>query len=213
LQTQTVFLNVSKGVLAPIKDLQKVFGSDNQIEICRQILQKGELQVGEGERKVQSEELVKDIATIVAEKCINTETQKPFTVGVIEKAMKDAHYSMHPTKTAKQQALGVIKLLKDKKALPIERASMRLQLSVPEKQSSDVKSKLASMVQKIEREHLAGEKVQLEVMIEPAKFRDVNQLIKQDTNGAGTVEILVHAVFPGAENLNIVAKPGDQDDE
>jgi ribosome maturation protein SDO1 len=81
LQTQTVFLNVSKGVLAPIKDLQKVFGSDNQIEICRQILQKGELQVGEGERKVQSEELVKDIATIVAEKCINTETQKPFTVG------------------------------------------------------------------------------------------------------------------------------------
>lgn len=212
LQTQTVFLNVSKGVLAPIKDLQKVFGSDNQIEICRQILQKGELQVGEGERKVQGEELVKDIATIVAEKCLNTETQKPFTVGVIEKAMKDAHYSMHPTKTAKQQALAVIKLLKDKKVLPIERASMRLQLSVPEK-SSEVKHKLNNIVQKIERESIVGEKVQFEVLIEPSKFRDVNQLIKQDTNGIGAVEILVHAVFPGAENLNIIAKPGDHDDE
>lgn len=204
---------MSKGVLAPIKDLQKVFGSDNQIEICRQILQKGELQVGEGERKVQSEELVKDIATIVAEKCINTETQKPFTVGVIEKAMKDAHWSMHPTKTAKQQALAVIKLLKDKKALPIERASMRLQVSVPEKQSGAVKDKLAQVVQKLERESVQGEKVVFELLIEPAKFRDVNQLIKQDTSGSGAVEILVHAVFPGAENLNIVAKPGEQDDE
>ncbi len=204
---------MSKGVLAPIKDLQKVFGSDNQIEICRQILQKGELQVGEGERKVQSEELVKDIATIVAEKCINTETQKPFTVGVIEKAMKDAHWSMHPTKTAKQQALAVIKLLKDKKVLPIERASMRLQVSVLQQQSSAVKSKLSEVVHKLERESTQGEKVLFEVLIEPAKFRDVNQLIKQDTNGTGTVEILVHAVFPGAENLNIVAKPGEHEDD
>lgn len=45
LQTTTVFENVSKGILAKIEDLQAVFGTHNEKEICLRILAEGELQV------------------------------------------------------------------------------------------------------------------------------------------------------------------------
>lgn len=69
------------------------------------ILTKGELQVSEKERNTQLESMFRDIATIVADKCVNPETKRPYPVGVIERAMKDIHYSVKPTRTTKQQVL------------------------------------------------------------------------------------------------------------
>lgn len=68
-----------------------------------QILSKGELQVSERERSTQLEQMFRDIATIVAEKCVNPETKRPYTVNLIERAMKDVHYSVKATKSTKQQ--------------------------------------------------------------------------------------------------------------
>ena len=72
-----------------------------------QILDKGELQVSDKERQQQLENSFKEIATIVADKCVNPETKRPYTVTMIEQAMKDVHYSINPTKNSKQQALEV----------------------------------------------------------------------------------------------------------
>ena len=63
------------------------------------------------ERHQQLENSFKEIATIVADKCVNPETKRPYTVTMIEQAMKDAHYSINPTKSSKQQALEVIFIL------------------------------------------------------------------------------------------------------
>ncbi|KAJ6655813.1 hypothetical protein lerEdw1_004866 [Lerista edwardsae] len=105
LQTHTVFVNVSKGQVAKKEDLVKAFGTDNQTEICKMILAKGELQVSDKERQSQLEQMFRDIATIVADKCVNPETKRPYTVILIERAMKDIHYSVKPGKSTKQQEL------------------------------------------------------------------------------------------------------------
>lgn len=68
-----------------------------------QILAKGELQVSDKERQSQLETSFRDIATIVAEKCVNPETKRPYTVNLIERAMKDIHYSVKANKSTKQQ--------------------------------------------------------------------------------------------------------------
>jgi ribosome maturation protein SDO1 len=68
-------------------------------------LEKGELQVSEKEREQQNERILKDIATLVAEKCVDPTTQRPFTVSSIERAIKGLHYSIHPTRAAKQQVI------------------------------------------------------------------------------------------------------------
>lgn len=66
LQTHTVFENVSKGKAAKREDLMKAFGKEDQTEICKEILEQGELQVSDKERQSQHESLFKDIANTVA---------------------------------------------------------------------------------------------------------------------------------------------------
>jgi ribosome maturation protein SDO1 len=71
LQTHTVFENVSKGKAAKREDLMKAFGKEDQTEICKEILEQGELQVSDKERQSQHESLFKDIANTVASIEIN----------------------------------------------------------------------------------------------------------------------------------------------
>ena len=66
---------------------------------------KGELQVSEKERHVQQDTMLKDIATTVADKCVNPENQRPYPVSMIEKAMKDVHFSLKPNRNTKQQVV------------------------------------------------------------------------------------------------------------
>jgi ribosome maturation protein SDO1 len=73
-----------------------------------QILRKGEIQVGEKERQAQQDSLFRDIASVVAEKCVDSETKRPLTVSMVERAMKDCHYSVKPNKSAKQQVISCI---------------------------------------------------------------------------------------------------------
>jgi ribosome maturation protein SDO1 len=69
----------------------------------KKILEKGELQVSDKERHHQLDNTYKEIATIVADKCVNPETKRPYTVSLIEQSMKDIHFSINPNKSAKQQ--------------------------------------------------------------------------------------------------------------
>ena len=69
-----------------------------------QILKKGEVQVGEKEREHDIASLRKELATLVAEKCVDPSTQRPYPVGMVEKAMAEAGYSVKTNKTAKSQA-------------------------------------------------------------------------------------------------------------
>ena len=71
--------------------------------LLKQILAKGELQVTQKEREAQLESSFRDIATIVADKCVNPETNRPYPVTMIEKAMKDLHFSVNPNRNSKQQ--------------------------------------------------------------------------------------------------------------
>lgn len=64
--------------------------------------------MSEKERSTQLESMFRDIATIVADKCVNPETKRPYPVGLIERAMKDIHYSVIPTRTTKQQVLDIL---------------------------------------------------------------------------------------------------------
>jgi ribosome maturation protein SDO1 len=61
------------------------------------------VQVGEKEREHDIASLKKELATLVAEKCVDPSTQRPYPVGMIEKAMTEAGYSIKTNKTAKSQ--------------------------------------------------------------------------------------------------------------
>src|SRR3989338_2544029 len=86
LQTPEVFENLSKGVVAKNADLKRAFGTTHRETIVVEILRLGEVQVSSEERKFESENMLRDIATIVCEKCVHPDTKRPVPIGMIEKA-------------------------------------------------------------------------------------------------------------------------------
>ncbi|TVY39497.1 Ribosome maturation protein [Lachnellula occidentalis] len=89
LQINSVFLNVSKGQTAPSADLIKAFGDKTSVnDIILEILNKGELQVGEKERHAQLERVHNEVVGIVASKLVDPKTKRPYTTGMIEKALE-----------------------------------------------------------------------------------------------------------------------------
>lgn len=188
LQTHSVFTNVSKGQVAKKEDLVKVFGKDDQTEICKEILEKGELQVSDKERHSQIDALFKDIATTVADKCVNPETKRPYPVSIIEKAMKDVHFSVNVNKSAKQQSLEVIPLIKNE--IPLERAQMRVRILLHGKDARKVRDKAVKQATNVEEENWEAGTANIICLIDPGSFRTLDEMIKTETKGSGQFELL-----------------------
>jgi len=62
-------------------------------------------QISDKERELEFATLFKDVAGVLADKCINPDTQRPYTLSMIERALRDVHFSVDPKRGAKQQAL------------------------------------------------------------------------------------------------------------
>ncbi|GBC10481.1 hypothetical protein RclHR1_09660005 [Rhizophagus clarus] len=188
IQINNVFTNVSKGEVAPKDNLQKCFKTEDLDQIIKEILKKGELQVSEKERTHQIDNTYREIATMVAEKCVNPETKRPYTVTMIEKAMTELHLSVNVNRNTKSQVLEVIKQLQEKKIIPIARAQMRLRITAPIKEKK-VKEKLVPMISNIEDESYNDE-YELICTIDPGQFRKINDILQSNTNGKGQLELL-----------------------
>jgi len=154
-----VFINVSKGQLAPAEDLRKAFGAKtSNDDIILEILNKGELQVGEKERNAQLERVHNEVISIVAGKVVDPGSNRVYTTGMIEKALAElssqAGHHEHPkeaeepeekekekakphwsgvvtNKSSKSQALDAIRALVAHQPIPIARARMKVRVSCP----------------------------------------------------------------------------------
>lgn len=88
LQVPTIFLSVSKAQTAPSAELSKAFGANvDPDEVRQEILRKGEVQVGERERKEILERVEKEVLDIVSGRLVDPTTKRVYTSGMISKAL------------------------------------------------------------------------------------------------------------------------------
>ena len=174
--------------MAKKDDLVKAFNTPDQTEICKEILMKGDLQVSEKERQAQQDALFKDIATIVSEKCVNPQSKRPYPVSIIEKAMKECHVAVKANKGAKQQALDTITKLKAQ--LPIERAQMRIRITVPIANQRKIVSGLKKIDTKTEKEERSDNDVVMVCLVDPGQYRAIDDLVKSETQGKGAMDLI-----------------------
>lgn len=141
------------------------------------------------ERHSQIDQMFKDIANIVAQKCINPEMKRPYPVTVIQDAMKKAHFSVKLTQNSKQQALQVIKTLKG--IMPIERAQMKIRIVATAKYGKKVKEKLQQIESfKLENENMNDDQISLQFFVEPGEYRHIEEMVKAESKGTAYLEIL-----------------------
>ncbi|KAL8225636.1 hypothetical protein R6Q57_018193 [Mikania cordata] len=197
LQSHIVYSNVAKGVLAKSKDLKAAFGMDDQTKICLEILEKGELQVAGKERESQLSNQFRDIATIVMQKTINPETQRPYTISMIERLMHEIHFAVDPHSSSKKQALDVIRELE--KHFPIKRSPMRLRLTLPQHNFDSLAGKLNEWKTTIVSKDESGNQLSIVCEMEPGLFRDCDALVR---NLQGRSEILAISVHGEGDILH-----------
>lgn len=109
LQIPSVFLNVSKGQTASSADLAKAFGAKTPLNaIILEILNKGELQVGEKERHAQLDRVHHEVIDIVAGKLVDPTSKRVYTPGMIEKALEklSSQGTQAPAQTQKEEGKG-----------------------------------------------------------------------------------------------------------
>jgi len=188
LQTPSVFINVSKGQLAKREEILAAFDTENHVEVCKMILDKGELQVSEKERNAQSESSFKEISNMIAGMCVNPDTKRPYSVSEIEKALHEMHFAMKPNRSTKQQALEAIPKLRE--SMKIERAKMRISISIPSKEAKLMHDKIKALFAEIEVEDWEKGDLEMVGLIEPGNFRAVDDLIRKDTKNRGRLELL-----------------------
>ncbi|KAF2767385.1 Shwachman-Bodian-diamond syndrome protein [Teratosphaeria nubilosa] len=160
LQIPNVFLNVSKGQVAPNEDLKKSFPGMTRDEVVLEILTKGEIQVGEKERGAELERVHREVVEIVAGRLVDPKSKRVYTGGMIEKALeqlssqggqagrlagkgdgerkvgvaekaKPKWTGVTTNKSAKSQALEAMKALIAHQPIPVARARMRLRITCP----------------------------------------------------------------------------------
>ncbi|KAI5779277.1 SBDS protein C-terminal domain-containing protein [Geopyxis carbonaria] len=200
LQISQVFTNVSKGAVAPKADLVKAFGaSATQDAIVLEILQKGELQVGEKERGAKLESLNTEVIDIVASKCVDPGTKRVYTASMIEKALAECEdwHGVRETKSAKASALEAIKVLVAAQVIPIARARMRLRVTATKKG----KDKCMEFIEEIEEEEIRGAgEWECTAFVEPGRYKALVDVVGTETKGRGRVEILDTAVVYEGES-------------
>ncbi|KAL1409077.1 hypothetical protein Q8F55_005901 [Vanrija albida] len=188
LQIEQIFTNVPKGQVAKRDDWTKAFGSDDMNKVIEEILKKGELQVNNLERGAQLASLSREIATLVTEMTVDPATQRKHTVGMVEKAMGEIGFSTKAEKTAKAQALDLIRQLSQPgSVLPVQRVRMRVRITMPSKDAKRVKEKVLALVDETEEEDMDAEWEAI-VKISPSAFRAIADLVNEESKGKGRVE-------------------------
>ncbi|KAF9455259.1 ribosome maturation protein, partial [Collybia nuda] len=126
-------------------------------------------------------------------KCVEPATQKPYPVGMIEKAMAEAGFSVKQNKNAKSQVSECIKQLQAESNLPIQRARMRVRVSMPTADGKRLREKIVHGAEKIEDDETGQEEWQVVMLIEPGQFRVINEILQKECKGRGRIETMSFA--------------------
>jgi ribosome maturation protein SDO1 len=119
-----IFKNAHKGTRAPEDKIKEVFGTTDPLEVAKQIVVKGEVQLTAEQRKEMQESKRKRIVSEIARNAINPQTNGPHTVQRIELAMEEAKVHIDPFKSVEAQVKDVLDKLRP--LIPIRFDKMRI---------------------------------------------------------------------------------------
>lgn len=194
LQSEQIYTNVSRGETAKVKDLKKCFGTDDLGIIVEEILLKGQIQESEKERERALETTFKEIAAVVVDKCVHAETNRPLTIGFVERVMRDMHFAVKPEDSAKKQALKLIGVLQDSE-FPIRRAYMLVQVRVPN--MAEATASVKAIILEVTKDIVNDEQHTMVCLVEPGKYRQLDEVVKKELQGE--IEVLQLAVREESE--------------
>lgn len=129
-----VFSDAKKGMLASEQRMQAVFGTAEPLEVARQIINDGDIQVTAEYRAQLREQKRRQVIEFVRRNGVDPRTHTPHPAARIEAAMDEAKVRIDEFKPADAQVHDVIKALRP--ILPIKFETKEIELVIPAQYAS-----------------------------------------------------------------------------
>jgi ribosome maturation protein SDO1 len=142
LQSEKIFSDAQKGMLASEHLLEKLFSTSDSVEVAKQIISKGEIQLTAEYRERLMEEKRKKIVHLIQRNGIDPRTELPHPPQRIENALDEAKVRIDEHKRAEDQVQDVLKKIRT--VLPIKFEVRELQVHISAKYAAKSYSLLKS---------------------------------------------------------------------
>lgn len=129
LVSDEVYSDANKGSRASTEKLMKHFKTADPVEVAKQIMAKGELNLTTDQRRKMVEEKRKQIVSYIHQSFVDPKTHVPHPLLRIEAAMEQARVSIDPHKRAEDQTKDVVDALRA--ILPLKSEVSKLIVRVP----------------------------------------------------------------------------------
>lgn len=129
LVSDEVYSDANKGSRASGEKLMKHFKTTDQLEVAKQILARGELNLTTDQRRKMVEEKRKQVVAYIHQSFVDPKSHLPHPVLRIEQAMEQARVSIDPHKRAEDQIKDVVDSLRA--ILPLKSETLKLIVRVP----------------------------------------------------------------------------------
>ena len=142
LAIDQVFRDAHKGSKASEEKMTEFFGSQDPLEVSRQVILRGEIQLTTEQRRQMLDAKRKQIVQYIAQNAINPQTGAPHPPQRIEIAMEEAKVHVDPFKNVEEQVKDVLDALRP--LLPIRFEKVRIAVRLTAEDSAkcygDIKS-------------------------------------------------------------------------
>ena len=129
LAIDAVFQDSKKGKHASEESLQRVFGTNDVVEIAKKIILKGELQLTTEQRHKMQRNKRNRIIETIARNAMDPKTKAPHPRQRIELAMEQAGVHVDPFKPVSEQVKTIIEALRP--IIPISMDQIRISVKIP----------------------------------------------------------------------------------
>ncbi len=129
LAIDEIFRDAHKGSKASEEKMQEFFGTTDPVEVARQLIKKGEIQLTTEQRREMQEVKRKQIVQYISANAINPQTGAPHPPQRIEIAMEEAKVHVDPFKSVEEQVKEVLVALRPLIPIRFEKARIAVKLS------------------------------------------------------------------------------------
>ncbi|MDQ3836180.1 MAG: ribosome assembly factor SBDS [Thermoproteota archaeon] len=129
LVSDEIYSDANKGSRAAGDKLMKHFKTTDPVDIAKQILSKGELNLTTDQRRRMVEEKKKQIVQLINRSYVDPKTHLPHPIMRIEAALEEVRVPIDPFRRVEDQAKVLVDALR--KILPLKSETIKLTVTVP----------------------------------------------------------------------------------
>ena len=153
LVSDEIYSDANKGSRASSEKMKKHFKTTDSVEIAKQILAKGELNLTTDQRRKMVEEKKRQIVQFINRSFVDPKTHLPHPIVRIEAAIEEVRVPIDPFRKVDDQAKAIVDAVR--KILPLKSETLKLTITVPPQFAAQSYSVLKSTGDLLSEEWLA----------------------------------------------------------